>query len=109
MPCGYRRMSGTMSENVPQMLKSFELLSLEILRRHPFIAKYLKWGRINLSVWLAGSALRSRQFHTLARLLGFVAVSSPVFLSRLSQSVYFGEFPVSPTERCSKLDKRCEF
>jgi glycosyltransferase involved in cell wall biosynthesis len=76
---GYRRIRGTMSDDISQMIDSFQLLSAEMLERHPFIEKHLHWGNVNLRLWLVGNAIRTKRFRDAGQLLQYIAARQPTF------------------------------
>jgi hypothetical protein len=53
---GYRQGSGSMSSDVLQMWRSWQIVEAEVQQRHPHLADDLRAGRFEIAQWLYGRA-----------------------------------------------------
>jgi glycosyltransferase involved in cell wall biosynthesis len=73
---GYRQLSGNMSSNAEQMLRSFDIVAEEFYRRRPDLKPRLNAHRTYMVAWLVHRMIMARRWGTVAR-LGMELVAKP--------------------------------
>ena len=75
---GYRRTRGRMSEDTFQMLRSYELASLQLRQSIPQCAEHIETGRKNYREWLLSNSVRSGDVRAAVWLFSELFVSRPL-------------------------------
>lgn len=70
---GYRRHPEAMSEDSLQMLRSYHIVTAEMLRKYPEYAAEIRLGEADLADWLMRKALRRFRFGTAAAICAHIA------------------------------------
>lgn len=76
---GYRRHPDTMSEDSLQMLRSYQMVTKEMVRKYPDYAEEIEAGEADLAGWLIRKALRKLRLAAAAAILIHIARSDPKF------------------------------
>ncbi|MBB4641619.1 glycosyltransferase family 2 protein [Rhizorhapis suberifaciens] len=80
---GYRDLADNMSSDVLQMLRSRDLCTLDLLPRHPDLARAFRTGRNRLSRFLFHRAIRRGRIDEITKLALSIGRHDPVYLARL--------------------------
>lgn len=80
---GYRQLSGAMSSDMMQMVRSFRLVGQEMLSRHPDRRRAIIRGQNHFMIWSLNTAAERGDFASVTRLMRELALCAPAQLAGL--------------------------